>query len=49
MSNSIRAFREDAAVDHGTYGENSWKYKLIRTVEAWVCKKADGVVALVKD
>lgn len=42
----IRAFWEDAAVDHGTYAENSWKYKLTKTIETWVCKKADHVCIL---
>jgi PEP-CTERM/exosortase A-associated glycosyltransferase len=46
MVYEIRAFWEDAAVDHGTYEENSWKYRLIKTVETWVCEKAGGVVAL---
>lgn len=42
----IRAFWEDAAVDHGTYAENSWKYRLTRSIETWVCKKADHVAIL---
>ncbi len=42
----IRAFWEDAAVDHGTYAENSWKYKLTRAIETWVCQKADHVAVL---
>ncbi|MGE0083149.1 MAG: TIGR04063 family PEP-CTERM/XrtA system glycosyltransferase [Desulfococcaceae bacterium] len=42
----IRAFWEDAAVDHGTYAENSWKYRLTRAIETWVCKKADHVAIL---
>lgn len=42
----IRAFWEDAAVDHGTYKQNSWKYRLVNSVETWVCRKADHVVAL---
>jgi PEP-CTERM/exosortase A-associated glycosyltransferase len=42
----IRAFWEDAAVDHGTYGQNSWKYWLVKTVETWVCRKVNGVVLL---
>jgi glycosyltransferase involved in cell wall biosynthesis len=29
----IRAFWEDAAVDHGTYAENSIKYRMTRAVE----------------
>ncbi|MEZ4526363.1 MAG: glycosyltransferase [Desulfobacterales bacterium] len=42
----IRAFWEDAAVDHGTYAENSWKYRLTRAIETWVCQKADQVAIL---
>lgn len=42
----IRAFWEDAAVDHGTYKENSWKYKLTKALETWVCKKVDQVITI---
>ncbi|MBW2569592.1 MAG: glycosyltransferase, exosortase A system-associated [Deltaproteobacteria bacterium] len=42
----IRAFWEDAAVDHCTYAEDSWKYKLTRFTETWVCKRADQVVVI---
>jgi PEP-CTERM/exosortase A-associated glycosyltransferase len=42
----IRAFWEDAAVDHGSYGENSWKYRLVRTMESRVCKRADHVFVI---
>lgn len=42
----IRAFWEDAAVDHGTYSENSWKYRLTKSIETWACKKADHVCIL---
>ena len=42
----IRAFWEDAAVDHGTYAEHSWKYNLTRSIETRVCKKADHVCIL---
>lgn len=42
----IRAFWEDAAVDHGTYRENSWKYKLTQYLETRVCKKVDHVCIL---
>jgi PEP-CTERM/exosortase A-associated glycosyltransferase len=42
----IRAFWEDAAVDHGTYSQNSWKYKLVNTLEKWVCLKAKSVAVL---
>jgi len=40
----IRAFWEDAGVDQGTYTEDSCKYKLVRSIETWVCRKADQVV-----
>lgn len=36
----IRAFWEDAAVDHGTFAEGSLRYKLIRNSETWACKMA---------
>jgi len=39
----IRAFWEDAAVDHGTYAENSWKYKLAKFIETQVCKRANHI------
>ena len=42
----IRAFWEDAAVDHGTYQENSWKYRLTKFIETKVCKRADHVCIL---
>jgi PEP-CTERM/exosortase A-associated glycosyltransferase len=42
----IRAFWEDAAVDHGTYSEGSWKYKMVRSIETWVCRKADHIGVL---
>ncbi len=42
----IRAFWEDAAVDHGTYKENSWKYNLTKSLETWVCKNVDHVCIL---
>ena len=42
----IRAFWEDAAVDHGTYSEGSWKYKLTKYLETRVCQKADHVGVL---
>ena len=42
----IRAFWEDAAVDHGTYKKSSLKYKLVRGVETWVCRKADHITVL---
>ena len=42
----IRAFWEDAAVDHGTYKEGSWKYNLVRFMETRICRKADYVTVL---
>jgi len=42
----IRAFWEDAAVDHGSYSEGSWKYKMVRSIETWVCRKADHIGVL---
>lgn len=42
----IRAFWEDAAVDHGTYTENSFKYKITRNLETFLCKKASHIAVL---
>ncbi len=42
----IRAFWEDAAVDHGTYRENSWKYRLTKFIETKVCKRSDHIAIL---
>jgi len=42
----IRAFWEDAAVDHGTYSQGSWKYKMVRSIETWVCRKAHHIGVL---
>ena len=42
----IRAFWEDAAVDHGSYREGSWKYRLTRFMETRVCKRAAHVGVL---
>jgi len=42
----IRAFWEDAAVDHGTYSSTSWKYKMVRRMETWACRKAAQVAVL---
>lgn len=35
----VRAFWEDAAVDHGTFRENSFKYKISKAIETWLFKK----------
>jgi PEP-CTERM/exosortase A-associated glycosyltransferase len=42
----IRAFWEDAAVDHGTYSANSWKYNMVRWMETWACRRASQVAVL---
>ena len=42
----IRAFWEDAAVDHGTFTANSWKYRMVRMMETWACRKASQVAVL---
>lgn len=42
----IRAFWEDAAVDHGTYAERSLKYRLVRSLETWTCRRATQVAVL---
>ena len=42
----IRAFWEDAGVDHGTYKEDSLKYRLVRAMETWACRNADRVVVI---
>jgi len=42
----LRAFWEDAAVDHGTFPEGSFKYWLSRTVETWLLKHVSAVTTL---
>ena len=42
----IRAFWEDAAVDHGTTSEGSLRYRLTKTIETMVCTRADQVAIL---
>ncbi len=42
----VRAFWEDAAVDHGTFNEDSLRYRISRIVETGVLKKAQSVFAL---
>ena len=41
-----RAFWEDAAVDHGTFGEGSVRYRVSRAVETSVFRKADAVIVI---
>jgi PEP-CTERM/exosortase A-associated glycosyltransferase len=42
----IRAFWEDAAVDHGSTTEGSLRYKLTRALETWAVKQADAVTVI---
>jgi PEP-CTERM/exosortase A-associated glycosyltransferase len=42
----IRAFWEDAAVDHGSTKEGSLRYKLTRALETWAVRKADAVTVI---
>lgn len=42
----IRAFWEDAAVDHRTYREGSWKYRATRAAETWACRRVDQLTVL---
>ncbi|MCA1978954.1 MAG: glycosyltransferase, exosortase A system-associated [Thiobacillus sp.] len=42
----IRAFWEDAAVDHGTTTEGSLRYRLTRALETWAVKRADAVTVI---
>jgi PEP-CTERM/exosortase A-associated glycosyltransferase len=42
----IRAFWEDAAVDHGTTTEGSVRYRLTRAMETYVIKRANAVTTI---
>ena len=42
----IRAFWEDAAVDHGTTTEGSLRYRLTRALETYVIKQVDAVTTI---
>ncbi len=42
----VRAFWEDAAVDHGTTSEGSLRYRLTRALETRVARRADRVVCI---
>ena len=42
----VRAFWEDAAVDHGTCREGSARYRLTRRLETWVLHRADAVTTI---
>jgi PEP-CTERM/exosortase A-associated glycosyltransferase len=41
-----RAFWEDAAVNHGTFSERSFRYRLSRSIETFLFKRAAGVVTI---
>ena len=42
----IRAFWEDAAVASGKYSARSLKYRTVRSLENYVCRKSDRVVTI---
>lgn len=42
----IRAFWEDAAVDHGTTREGSLRYRLTRALETWAIRRAQHVFTI---
>ncbi|HUW38661.1 MAG TPA: TIGR04063 family PEP-CTERM/XrtA system glycosyltransferase [Rhodocyclaceae bacterium] len=42
----VRAFWEDAAVDHGTTREASARYRLSRRLETWALERADHVTTI---
>ncbi len=42
----VRAFWEDAAVDHGTTTEGSLRYRLTRSMETWAMKRASHVFTI---
>jgi PEP-CTERM/exosortase A-associated glycosyltransferase len=42
----IRAFWEDAAVDHGSTREGSLRYRLTRALETWAVRHADAVTVI---
>lgn len=42
----VRAFWEDAAVDHGTTSQGSLRYRATRAIETWACKQADHITTI---
>lgn len=42
----VRAFWEDAAVDHGTTHEGSLRYHATRTLETWALKRVDHIFTI---
>ena len=45
----VRAFWEDAAVDHGTTTEGSLRYRASRALESWALAQADQLVGTVAE
>ncbi len=42
----VRAFWEDAAVDHGTTTEGSFRYRLTKTMETWALRRVSHVFTI---
>jgi PEP-CTERM/exosortase A-associated glycosyltransferase len=42
----VRAFWEDAAVDHGTTYQGSLRYRATRAIETWACKQVNHVTTI---
>jgi PEP-CTERM/exosortase A-associated glycosyltransferase len=42
----VRAFWEDAAVDHGTSREGGLRYRLTRGLETWTLKRVDAITTI---
>src|SRR5690606_5248280 len=42
----VRAFWEDAAVDHGTTREGSLRYRLTRGLESWAFRRVDHIFTI---
>lgn len=45
----VRAFWEDAAVDHGTYKAGSWRYRATRLFDTIVLKRADATTTICEE
>jgi PEP-CTERM/exosortase A-associated glycosyltransferase len=42
----VRAFWEDAAVDHGTAAAGGWRYRATRALETWVYRRVNHVTTI---
>lgn len=42
----VRAFWEDAAVDHGTCREDDMRYRISRAMETWALRRCDAVTTI---